>query len=231
MKKLNLLILISAIVIVTFFSCTKDNSNKNNTGSNGSLTDIDGNVYKTVTIGTQVWMAENLRTTTYRNGDHIPNITSGIAWGSLKTGAYCNYNNDTVISAIYGRLYNWYTVNDSRNIAPTGWHVPTDTEWSILTSFLEGESVAGGKLKETGTSHWWSPNFGATNESGFTALPGGIRSSDGFYDLNANGFWWSTTEGSATQACDRGMDCNDSDVGRSFGYGKDLGLSVRCVLD
>jgi uncharacterized protein (TIGR02145 family) len=138
-----------------------------------TVTDIDGNIYHTVTIGTQVWMVENLKTTKYRNGDPIPNVT-GNAWAALTTGAYCWYNNDAATyKATYGALYNWYAVADSRNIAPTGWHVPTDAEWTTLTTFLGGESVAGGKLKETGTNHWTSPNTGATNETGFTALPGG----------------------------------------------------------
>ena len=150
----------------------------------GTVTDIDGNTYQTVKIGDQWWMAENLKVTCYRNGDAIPNITDGTTWASLSTGAYCEYNNDINNVATYGRLYNWYAVTDSRNIAPAGWHVPSDAEWKQLEMYLgmsQSEADAtgwrgtdeGGKLKEVGTMHWNSPNTGATNESGFTALPGG----------------------------------------------------------
>ena len=142
--------------------------------SGGTVVDIDGNVYNTVTIGTQVWMVENLKTTKYRNGDAIPNVTGNASWVALSTGAYCWYNNDAATyKATYGALYNWYAVGDSRNIAPSGWHVATDSEWTTLSTFLGGESIAGDKLKEIGTSHWLSPNTGATNSNGFTAFPGG----------------------------------------------------------
>jgi uncharacterized protein (TIGR02145 family) len=141
-----------------------------------TVKDFEGNVYKTITIGTQTWMADNLRTTKYRNGDAIPEVTDSSAWINLITGAYCNYNNtrnnDTIVS--YGRFYNLYAVTDNRNICPTGWHVSTDAEWTTLTDYLGGASVAGDKLKEKGTTHWESPNAGATNEIGFTALPGAI---------------------------------------------------------
>jgi uncharacterized protein (TIGR02145 family) len=123
----------------------------NATSSSGTVTDIDGNVYQTVTLGGQVWMAENLKVTRYRNGDPIPCVNDASAWSGLSTGAYCHYNNDFNNAAIYGRLYNWYAVSDSRNIAPGGWHVPTDTEWQTLVDLLGGSSVAGGKMKTTGT--------------------------------------------------------------------------------
>lgn len=138
-----------------------------------TVTDYDGNVYQTVLIGDQCWMMENLKVTHYRNGDPIPHVTDGVTWGNLTSGAYCNYNNDEGNVATYGRLYNWYAVDDSRNIAPAGWHVPSDAEWQTLVDYLGGDAVAGGKMKEAGTTHWASPNTGATNESGFTALPGG----------------------------------------------------------
>jgi len=127
-----------------------------------SVVDIDGNFYHAVAIGTQVWMAENLRTTKYRDGSPIPNVTDSSVWILTTEGAYCNYNNDTTHSNTYGRLYNWYAVIDTRNIAPEGWHVPTQDEWNTLVQFLGGGAVAGGKLKETGTAHWNSPNRGAT---------------------------------------------------------------------
>jgi uncharacterized protein (TIGR02145 family) len=193
----------------------------------GTMTDVDGNVYKTITIGTQTWMAENLKTTRYRNGEPIPNVTA--TWAGLTTGAYCWFNNDaTTYKATYGALYNWYAVADSRNIAPTGWHVPTDAEWTTLTTFLGGESVAGGKLKETGTSHWIVPNSGATNSSGFAALPGGSH----YYQnsVGVNGNWWSITVDDATFARGRGLDYYYTNV--SFnGYDKKSGFSIRCVKD
>ena len=200
-------------------------------GSTGTVTDIDGNVYHTVTIGTQVWMVENLKVTHYRNGDPIPNVTDNTAWSNITTGAYCNYNNDANNVTIYDRLYNWFTVNDSRNIAPTGWHVPTDAEWTTLTTFLGGASIAGGKLKETGTTHWLTPNEGATNETGFTALPGGGRFYNGaFFNIGYNGNWWSATEFNASYAWNRYMNYNNSNVYR-YDFNKELGFSVRCVRD
>jgi uncharacterized protein (TIGR02145 family) len=163
----------------------------------GTMTDQDGNTYKTITIGTQTWMAENLRTTKWRNGGAIPipYVTDDNEWENLTYGAYCNYNNDAKYTPVYGRLYNWFAVNDSRNLAPAGWHVPSDDEWTTLAFYLGGVSVAGGKLKETGTSHWFSPNTGATNETGFTALPGGYRDYWGKFRLNGDrGYWWTSTE-------------------------------------
>ena len=199
----------------------------------GTVTDIDGNVYNTVTIGTQCWMAENLQTTRYRNGDPIPNVTDNIAWGALTTGAYCWYNNDAATyQADYGALYNWYTVADSRNVCPTGWHVPTDTEWATLTTFLGGENVAGGSLKETCFNHWNSPNTGATNLTGFTALPGGLRAPVagwiGFiYDM---GFWWSSSEYDINNGSYVKMYSSDSSLNWQPAQ-KQHGASVRCVRD
>ena len=154
-------------------------------------------VYQTITIGTQVWMAENLKATHFRNGDAIPHVTDGATWQSLTTGAYCEYNNDINNVATYGRLYNWYAVNDYRNIAPVGWHVPIDAEWQTLVDYLGGWEVAGGKMKEAGTANWVSPNTGATNESGFSALPGGRRHviGSGYYEnMGYSGYFWSSTE-------------------------------------
>ena len=195
----------------------------------GTVTDIDGNVYHTVTIGTQVWMVENLKTTKYRNGDAISYVTG--SWVSLVTGAYCWYNNDAANKTTYGGLYNWYAVADSRNIAPTGWHVATDAEWTKLTTYLGGESVAGGKLKETGTTHWSSPNAGATS-SGFAALPGGYRDAydDSFDYVGYAGYWWSSTARDAALAWPRGLDYDGADVTRN-GSDKRDGFSVRCVRD
>ena len=204
----------------------------------GTLTDIDHNEYKTVKIGNQWWMAENLKVTHYRNGEAIPEITKGSvwsnltsAWSNLTTGAYCVYRNDESNSATYGRLYNWYTVNDSRNIAPDGWHVPTDAEWTTLTTYLGGESVAGGKLKESGTAHWISPNTGATNESGFAALPGGYRATYGnFDDMGYNATFWSSTEDDSLNAWTRTLPYDYSSVARYY-TNKRSGFSVRLVRD
>ena len=159
------------------------------------LTDIDGNAYKAIKIGNQVWMYENLKTTKLNDGTAIPLVTTSAAWGNLTTPGYCWYNNDEASNKnVYGALYNWYTINTGK-LCPAGWHVPTVAEWTTLTTFLGGESVAGGKLKETGIAHWKSPNTGASNETGFTALPGGFRDFDGvFAQIYNSGCWWSATE-------------------------------------
>lgn len=196
----------------------------------GSITDIDGNTYKTVTIGTQTWMAENLKVTKYNDGIAIPNVTDDTAWGELTTGALCDYDNTPSNSETYGKLYNWHAVNTGK-LCPTGWHVPSDAEWTELTDYLGGTSVAGGKLKETGTTHWASPNTGATNETGFTALPGGRRIYYvSFINIGYFGLWWSATESSATNAWYRAMYSDYSNVGRND-YSKELGCSVRCLRD
>ncbi|MFA4907717.1 MAG: FISUMP domain-containing protein [archaeon] len=190
--------------------------------------DIDDNVYATVKIGNQWWMAENLKVTHYRNGDAIPNMT---VWNDLYTGAYCNYDNNATNADTYGRLYNWYAINDSRNIAPTGWHVPTDAEWQTLVDYLGGESVAGGNLKEIGITHWFSPNTGATNASGFSALPGGDRYIDGTYGaIGGYGSWWSATGSSSYGAWAWSLGYNSSSVTR-YGNYKQYGFSVRCIRD
>lgn len=202
----------------------------------GTMTDQEGNTYRTIAIGTQVWMAENLRTTVYRNGDPIPVITGDNQWVALTTGARCNYYNESAYVAVYGSLYNWYTVNDSRNLAPAGWHVATDADWTTLTSFLGGENVAAKELKETGTIHWQSYDMthNATNSSGFTALPGGFRyeiyMGRTFWYMDFYGRWWSATEYDATEAWSREMYTGEDKVGR-FESGKLYGYSVRCVKD
>ena len=149
---------------------------------------VDENCIPTVTICDQVWMAKNLDVTTYRNGDVISQVTDPTAWNALTTGAWCYYNNDPANGTIYGKLYNWYAVNDPRGLAPTGWHIPTEGELIALSDCLGGQEVAGGKLKETGTAHWLSPNI-ATNETGFTALPGGgfVKTFNGEWTFFATG--------------------------------------------
>ncbi|MCK4607706.1 MAG: fibrobacter succinogenes major paralogous domain-containing protein [candidate division Zixibacteria bacterium] len=210
-----------------------------------TVTDCDGNVYPTVLIGDQCWMMENLKVTHYRNGDPIPQVTDGGTWSGLSSGAYCNYDNDEGNVTTYGRLYNWYAVDDSRNIAPAGWHVPTDEEWKQLEMYL-GMSQAeadddgsrgtdeGGKLKETGTTHWQSPNIGATNESGFTALPGGYRLAGGtggtFDHMGYYATLWSSTVDYSILVWYRGLHHYSLQVVRSSNA-KYQGFSVRCVRD
>jgi len=197
-----------------------------------TVTDIDGNLYDTVSIGTQVWLKENLKVTHYSNGDAIEDAASNATWLNLLTGAYCNYNNNASFAPGYGRLYNWFAVNDSRGICPAGWHPATDAEWSVLTDLLGGEAVAGGKLKETGTIHWSIPNEGATNEVGFTALGGGYRSNTAaFLGFGSIGSWWCSTESSTTEAWARGIFNDAVTVDRGGYYEKIMGFSVRCVMD
>jgi len=196
-----------------------------------TVTDIDGHIYHFVTIGTQVWMLENLKVTRYRNGDSIPNANNNAEWGNISTGALCDYNNIPNNSATYGKLYNFFAVSDSRNIAPVGWHVPTDAELTTLLNYLGGDSIAGGKLKESDTIHWKSPNTGATNESGFTALPGGVRLFSGFFASLGNfAIWWTATESDTVKAICFDMFHDNSTVNKS-GYNKFCGLSVRLIKD
>ena len=197
-----------------------------------NVTDIDGNVYRTVIIGTQTWMVENLKTTKYRNGDAISNVTKDSEWETIKVDAWCNYDNKDTNGELYGRLYNWNAVSDKRNMAPKGWHVPTNKEWELLEEFLGGNEIAGGKLKEIGFENWMTPNRGATNELGFSARPGGCRyANDGkFYGVGNSGYWWSSTEASTSCAWGSGLGYDDSNVRRNY-FTKSGGCSVRCVRD
>ncbi len=197
--------------------------------SYNNVSDVDGNSYKTIVIGTQTWMAENLKTTKFRNGDPIPKVTENVAWKNLTSGAYCNYNNEAVFSDRYGRLYNWYAVNDHRNLAPEGWHIPTDTEWITLINFLGGNEIAGGKLKETGTAHWIPLNSDAKNEGGFTALPGGMLSTgNGYTGMGTNVFWWSATEVDSFYSAYWEVSSSYNLINKG-GYNKTDGYSVRCI--
>ncbi len=198
-------------------------------GTTGTLT-YNSYTYKTVYINGKEWLAENLLTTAYNDGTAIPNVTEKAAWAGLSTGAYCWHSNDINNKSTYGALYNWHAVNSGK-LAPTGWHVPTDAEWTALTDYLGGLDVAGGKLKETGTTHWNSTNNGATNETGFTALPGGSRSHTGaFFSIGEHGDWWSTTEFDTQNAWIRRLSYNYRNVQR-YSYSKGYGYSVRCVRD
>ena len=197
----------------------------------GEVTDIDGNTYRTVKIGNQWWMAENLKVTRYCNGDSIPHVTDNKAWqNSRSTGAYCNYDNDENNVATYGRLFNWFAVNDSRNIAPAGWHVPTKAEYDTLIDYIGGVDIAGGKMKESGLAHWKNPNTFANNESGFSGLPGGYRGDDGFYGMGFYATFWSSSKRSFGDAWCRWLDYNSAAAHR-YGNSKLSGFSVRCVQD
>lgn len=200
-----------------------------------NITDSEGNSYKTVTIGTQQWMAENLKVTKYNDGTNIPNIVDNTQWSNLTTGAWAYYNNDAANNAKYGKLYNWYAVspstNGNKNVCPTGWHVPTDAEWTVLTDYLGGESVAGGKMKEAGTTNWISPNTDATNTSLFTGLPGGGRSDGGNYNaIGYAGSWWSSPENNRGTAWYRNLANSIGSAYRNVND-KDYGYSVRCLRD
>ena len=209
--------------------------------SSSTVTDIDGNTYPLVTICTQVWTTKNLAVTAYSDGTVIPQVTDPTAWANLTTGAWCYYNSDATNNATYGKLYNWYAavgIYDAaslgnptlrKKLAPTGWHVPTDAEWTTLMTCLGGYAVAGGKMKETGTAHWLSPNTDATNSSGFTGLPGGYSYSDGTFNLiGGGGFWWNSSENDTAYASFRALNNN---IGfASWGnFSKNYGVSVRCL--
>jgi uncharacterized protein (TIGR02145 family) len=201
------------------------------TATSSNPVDADGNVYNTVTIGTQVWMKENLKVSKYRNGDPIPTGLSKTAWQNATTGAYAIYKKNAANNSTYGKLYNWYAVADSRSLCPVGWHIPTDDEWTTLENYLGGSDVAGGKLKSTSTL-WNAPNTSATNESGFSGLPGGARRPDGTYgDVGILGNWWSSTESSTTYAWFRFLIDNYGYSGCNFYTSKQLGSSVRCLRD
>jgi uncharacterized protein (TIGR02145 family) len=198
----------------------------------GTVTDIDGNVYKTVTIGTQTWMAENLKVTRYNNGDSIICVNSDDYWSAIPEGAYSSYKYEKNNSKIYGKLYNWDAVNDSRKIAPAGWHVATDAEWTTLITFLGGDGMAGGKMKEAGTSHWKDPNEGADNSSGFMGLPGGYHADYGFMSVGSQGYFWTSTEmqENAMFAVSYVLYNSGQGIKRSGDY-KTKAMSVRCVKD
>jgi len=230
-------------ILLLSISCTKENDvsdpavidNYSNSAFISGQNDF--NKFAAVSIGTQKWMTKNLDVKHYRNGDKIPQVTVPGKWDTLTTGAWCWFKNDSANGAVYGRLYNWYAVNDPRGLAPSGWHVPTDREWTTLSNFL-GKN-AGGKLKDTGTIDagaglWWAPNKGATNSTGFTGLPGGYRSGDDgmFGQLGGQGHWWSSTEYQTFQAWYRVLSYNYAIIYRSHQTAtRRYGFSVRCIKD
>lgn len=227
------LLVIAGVMLVSASGCTDNDllQEKSAVMTYGTMKDQDSNTYKTIKIGTQVWMAENLRTTRYSDGTLIPNVADDKTFHYLTTAASCTYNNENANSETYGRLYNWYAVSSSRRIAPDGWHVPTESDWAKLSDFLGGDKVAGGKLKETGISHWSALNIGASDMFGFRALPAGTRAEEGqFSFLGTAGYWWSATQGNDKSALLRGCANSTSSMLLLYYY-KEYAFSVRLVKD
>jgi uncharacterized protein (TIGR02145 family) len=226
---------ISEIINVNFVSasnhsCGADSVHNPNL-TYGSMIDQDGNVYKTIVIGTQEWMAENLNTRTYRNGDTITNAVDINQWTNLSVGAWCYHDNNSQRECPFGKLYNWYAVADPRNVCPMGWHVPSNEEWTTLTDFLGGEAIAGGKMKSTGIQYWLNPNGSATNESGFSGLPGRGRYDDGSFEpLGYDGYWWSTSEYASSLSFRHYLLYTNSYMDQDV-MNKRCGFSVRCIRD
>ena len=186
------------------------------------------NNLNTIKIGNQTWATRNLNLETYRNGEVIPQVQDANAWANLRTGAWCYYENNTANGSSYGKLYNWYAVNDPRGLAPKGYHIPSDAEWTILTDYLGGQLSAGTKMKSTSG---WQNNGNGSNTSGFAGLPGGCRNSNGnFNSIGSGGGWWSSSESSASNAWYRGLNSNVGGVDM-FYSDKRLGFSVRCLED
>lgn len=211
---------------VLFLACTTDDTKKSASTPTATRSTIPIDSGE-IRIGGQVWMKKNLNVSRYRNGDLIPQVSDPTQWRNLTTGAWCYFANNTANGTIYGKLYNWFAVNDPRGLAPVGYHVPSNAEWTTLISFLGSD--AGGKMKAT--TLWDSPNTGATNSSGFTGLPGGFRDQYGsFYDVGRFGDWSSSSEISITEAWGRSLYYGGSGVGTSY-YRKNFGQSVRCLRD
>ncbi len=235
-------LLVAGLMISVITSCSKTDAVQTTT-----IKDIDGNVYETVKIGTQTWIVENLKTTRYRNGDSIHNISDATSWANLTTGGYCNYNNETYYGSKYGCLYNWYAVSDSRNLAPVGWHVSTDADWAILQDYLiangynyDGSTTGNYIAKSLSATTDWSTNtsigsigndLSKNNKSGFTALPGGYRINNGsFANIGYHAFWWTTTESTPANAVYCYLHFSESTF-TIYPAAKNWGRSVRCVKD
>jgi uncharacterized protein (TIGR02145 family) len=214
---------------ITSHTCGAINVHNANV-SYGSMTDQEGNIYKTVTIGSQTWMAENLKTTKFRNGESILETTDNMQWEALNTASYCSYNNSNLFDCPYGKLYNWFAVIDARNICPNGWHIPSASEWETLTTYLGGANSALVKLKNTGNEYWIGANVNSSNESGFSALPGGARGGSGFSFIKEHSYFWSSTSTNVQNAQTRSIyyNFNSFDVAESA---KINGFSVRCLRD
>lgn len=227
--------LVTVLILLTI-SCKKENTIQSTGITMHPLTDNIELSANTVKIGTQVWKKENLNVSHYRNGDLIPEVKSPDKWSELTTGAWCWYKNDSANGAVYGKLYNWYAVNDSRGIVPAGWHVPSDEEWATLTMFLGGINVAGGKMKATGTIQagtglWRKPNANATNSSGFTALPGGSRNPAGLFQfIGKTAYWWSSNEFATSSASLLYINYYDGSLNNTW-LNKKYGFYIRCIKD
>ena len=236
-------VLLAGFCIVLAGACKKDADSGDKNGSGivfnpdktyGTLTDFDGNSYKTIVIGTQTWMAENLKTTHYANGDEINHITENAPWENATAGAWTYYGNNEAMNADYGKLYNWLAVEDARNICPSGWHIPDDPEWEALLAYLGGYQVAGAKMKETGLHHFTPTNEGSTNESGFTGIPGGMRDyGSANTDKGLSGFWWSSTNANDYYDLEAYYYFLNRDMDQMLdGTGdKNNGASCRCIQD
>ena len=222
--------IVSPATGLVIFNTTTNSLEIRNSLAWGSLT-AAADAMPTIQIGTQKWMTKNLDVAFYRNGEPIPQVTNPTAWAGLITGAWCYNNNDSTLGNKYGKLYNWYAVNDPRGLAPQGWHIPSDAEWTALEAPLGGLSVAGGKMKEAGTLNWTSPNTGGNNNSGWAGLPGGYRNSNGTFNLVGNfGLWWSSTENVTTTAWSRYLYYTTGNITRDFNL-NETGFSVRCLRD
>ncbi len=227
MKKLKLSII---LLLIVFVSCTPTPTPAPAPAPNPvPVTNPNPTTSPTVTIGTQIWTTKNLDVSTYRNGDPIPQVQDTVAWANLTTGAWCYYRNNTTNGAIYGKLYNWYAVNDPRGLAPIGYHIPTKSEWQILTDYLGGTYSAGGKMKSTGTQYWKYPNVGATNESGFSALPAGYLNFQ-FYYIGKEAHWWSSTY-STNCVFGVAIEYGSFFVTENPCKSRNSGHSVRCIKD
>jgi uncharacterized protein (TIGR02145 family) len=223
-----LTIITNLTLIAMLLSCTKDESSKS---IDNPIVDYDGNVYTSVTIGTQQWLKEPLKTTRYMNGDLIEIVSDGTSWSNLTTGAYCSYNYDNTKVMTYGRLYNWFVISDNRKVCPTGWHVPTDNELTTLVNFLGGETIAGGKMKESGNVHWVLSNTGTTNSTGLTLLPcGNIGPYGAFNGLGSTLNIWTSTEVDSNNAWERVLYDGNAGAYR-YSSAKNSGSSIHCIKD
>jgi uncharacterized protein (TIGR02145 family) len=228
---LKFLLLIAGVLLMVVSGCKKSGTSYYPVPP-PVVYDMDSNAYHTVTIGSQAWLVENLRTTRYRNGDPVSLVTDSAAWAAAAAGAYCNYWNLQANVCDYGRLYNGHAVSDPRNIAPAGWHIPSDEEWTTLTTFLGGEPVSGGQLKETGFDHWAVPNSGASNSTRFSGLPAGYRNEAGWFgNQHFSAIYWSSTLHDASHMWYRYMYYNYEGMYRDFYHDTQHGFSVRCVYD
>ena len=237
MKKI--LIGFIAIGLLTFVGCKKEDDTDTETTSEDSLieygegaTDIDGNTYKTVIIGEQEWMVENLRTTKYSDATPIPNVTVDDEWEALSTGAWCHYDNDSSqYESMYGKLYNWYAVETGK-LAPTGWHIPTNAEWTVLTDYLAADGHSGAEGKALKSTSGWNNGGNGTDNYGWGGLPGGIRYPNGsFPNIGGYGYWWSSSQYYTGSAWNRHLYYSYDNVNRTNKHVKNYGMSVRCLRD